>query len=369
MSGGAIKKVIPASNPVRSARIISRLREDEKERALSALEPASKTELRFLMSHEPNSAGALMDPRFVAFRPGTTVKDALKQLRKTKPKITKHICVTDSDGVLTGCIRIEDMATAGLNDTLEGLVRPLKGLALITSGREELVEQMEKYKAPDLPVVDHNGRLAGVIHYDTLIEAVREESVVDMLTMVGAGKDERALSSVSLVIRKRLPWLEVNLVTAFLAASVVGLFESTIAKFTALAVLLPVVAGQSGNTGAQTLAVTMRGLALKEIGMSQWRLVMQKEIMAGMINGVVIALTTSLGVLVWSSSYGLAFVIGVSMVIAMVAAGFAGVAIPVMLTKLGQDPAQSSSIILTTVTDCVGFFVFLGIATALSSFL
>ena len=213
------------------------------------------------------------------------------------------------------------------------------------------------------------GRLIGIIRYDTLMEVVREESSVDILTMVGASRDERALSKISFVVRKRLPWLSINLLTAFLAASVVGLFESTIAKYTALAVLLPVVAGQSGNTGAQALAVTMRGLALREIGTSQWMRVARKEIGAAFINGVAIALMTGIGVLVWSSSMGLMMVIGSSMVIAMLAAGFAGVVIPMILSSIGQDPAQSSSIILTTVTDIVGFFAFLGIATMLSGML
>ena len=192
---------------------------------------------------------------------------------------------------------------------------------------------------------------------------------IGILTMVGANRNERALSSVGFVVRKRLPWLSINLLTAFLAASVVGLFEGTIAKYTALAVLLPVVAGQSGNTGAQALAVTMRGLALQEIGTSQWLRVARKEVGAAFINGASIAVFTALGVLVWSSSEGLALVIGSSMIIAMVAAAFSGVIIPVILSSLGQDPAQSSSIILTTVTDVVGFFAFLGIATMLSSML
>jgi magnesium transporter len=218
-------------------------------------------------------------------------------------------------------------------------------------------------------VVDIAGRLIGIIRYDALMTAVREESSVDMVTMVGASRDERALSNVGFVVRKRLPWLSINLLTAFLAAAVVGLFESTIAQFTALAVLLPVVAGQSGNTGAQALAVTMRGLALREIGTSQWLRVARKETGAAFFNGIAIALLTSSGVLVWSSSWGLALVIGSSMIIAMLAAAIAGVIIPTTLSSLGQDPAQSSSIILTTVTDVVGFFAFLGIATLLSGLL
>jgi magnesium transporter len=221
----------------------------------------------------------------------------------------------------------------------------------------------------DLPVVDIDGRLAGVVRFDALVSAVEEESSADLLTMVGASRDERALSSVGFTVRKRLPWLQINLVTAFLAASVVGLFESTIAQFTALAVLLPVVAGQSGNTGAQALAVTMRGIALREIASSHWRQVARKEIGAGIINGIAVALVTAIGVLVWSGSQGLALVIGVSMVLSMVAAGLAGVVIPIVLSGMGQDPAQSSSIILTTVTDVTGFFTFLGIATLLAGLL
>jgi magnesium transporter len=198
---------------------------------------------------------------------------------------------------------------------------------------------------------------------------VQEETSLDIQTMFGASRDERALSPVTFAVRKRLPWLEINLLTAFLAASVVGLFESTIAQFTALAVLLPVVAGQSGNSGAQALAVTMRGLALREIGERHMFRVITKEIGTGLVNGVVIALTTALGVLVWSGSPGLALVIAVAMVISMAAAGFAGAGIPILLTAAGQDPAQSSSIILTTITDVVGFFSFLGIATLLAGML
>ena len=187
--------------------------------------------------------------------------------------------------------------------------------------------------------------------------------------MVGAGREERALSEAQFAIKKRLPWLEINLATAFLAASVVGLFEGTIAKFTALAVLMPVVAGQSGNTGAQSLAVTMRGLALREISTRHWFRVLFKEIKVGLINGIAIAATTGVGVLLWSRSTGLALVIVIAMVASMVIASIAGSLIPIALTRLGQDPAQSSSIILTTITDVAGFMSFLGIATLLSSLL
>ena len=160
-----------------------------------------------------------------------------------------------------------------------------------------------------------------------------------------------------------------DLLTAFLAASVVGVFEDTIAKVTALAILLPVVAGQSGNAGAQALAVTMRGLALREIRVSHWFRVMRKEVNTGFWNGVSISVTCAIGVYIWSGSFGLVIVIAASMVISMVAAGMAGALVPITLARLGQDPAVASSIVLTTVTDIVGFFSSLGIATALMSML
>jgi len=181
--------------------------------------------------------------------------------------------------------------------------------------------------------------------------------------------DERALSPPMFAVKKRLPWLQVNLLTAFLAAFVVGLFENTIAQFTALAVLLPVVAGQSGNTGAQSLAVVMRGLALRDIRPRQWLKVSRKEVVVAFMNGVAVAVTTCLGVYMWSQSIGLTAVIGVSMIMAMTIAGFSGAIIPIILQSLNQDPAQSSSIILTTVTDVFGFLSFLGLATIFSSWL
>ncbi len=166
-----------------------------------------------------------------------------------------------------------------------------------------------------------------------------------------------------MAVSKRQFWLQVNLLTAALAAFVVGMFEETIAQVTALAVLLPVVAGQSGNTGAQALAVTMRGLALREVRVRHWLRVLRKEATAGLLNGIPVAMMAMAGVYIWRQSPPLSLVIGVSMVASMVIAGVAGTMIPMVLTALGRDPAQSSSIILTTVTDVVGFLSFLGLAT------
>ena len=218
-------------------------------------------------------------------------------------------------------------------------------------------------------MVDHDYKLLGIIRYGNLFQAAEEAATAGIQRMVGVSADERALSTPLFAVKRRLVWLHINLLTAFLAAAVVGLFESTIAQFTALAILLPVVAGQSGNAGSQALAVTMRGLALREISTLHWRAVLSKEVQIGMINGTALAITCGLGVWAWSQSWGLALVIAIAMITAMIMAGISGALVPMVLSRLGQDPATASSIILTTVTDVAGFMAFLGTATLLSGIL
>lgn len=310
-----------------------------------------------------------MDPRVLLLRPDTTVKETLDRIRTLRRRGMRMLFIVDNNNHLLGQVDIQDVAMATGNTQLEAIQRPVRAVVNAIAPREDVVELLERYRLTDLPVIDADERLIGVVRYKNLMAAAEDEATVAMQTMVGVSKDERALSRVSFAVRKRLPWLEINLLTAFLAASVVGLFESTIASYTALAVLLPVVAGQSGNTGAQALAVTMRGLALREIRVRHWPRVVFKEMSTAFWNGIAIAATTSLGVWVWSGSIGLAAVIGSSMILSMVIAGISGAAIPLILTAIKQDPAQSSSIVLTTVTDVAGFFSFLGIATLFSRFL
>ena len=322
-----------------------------------------KNDLIRAMSYQEDSAGAIMDGRVMYFRPEMTVGEVIAILRRRPHGMYRKIYTVDGEGRLHGIVDMEELALAEHDKPLSTIERPNPVYVDALASREELVEAAEKQKMTDLPVVDIDKRLIGIIRYHVLVGAALEESSADMQTMVGVSKDERALSPAVFATRKRLPWLQINLATAFAAAAVVGLFESTIASYTALAILLPVVAGQSGNTGAQSLAVTMRGLALKEIYPRMWTRIVWKEFNVGVMNGIAVAVTTGLGVYIWSRSIGLTVVIMISMVISMAIASVAGALIPIMLTISGQDPAQSSSIFLTTVTDIAGFFSFLGIAT------
>jgi magnesium transporter len=353
----------------RSASLMARLDEDHRERLLAAMHAGRTAEFRNLMSYPHDVAGHFMDPRVSTFRPTSTVGQALQRLRELGPERRYAIHVVDEAGLLEGVIPLQQLALAAPDTELRTLAREKPPSVSALTSREEVVEMLEQSRVPSIPVVDFEGRLIGVIRLEQLVKAAEQEASADIQSMVGVSKDERALSKVSFAVRKRLPWLQINLATAFLAASVVGLFEETIARVTALAVLLPVVAGQSGNTGAQALAVTLRGLALREVTGSHWPKLVVKEFFTGLFNGIAVAAVTMLGVYIWSGSVGLCIVIGSAMVFAMAIAGVAGAAIPVLLSALGQDPAQSSSIVLTTVTDIFGFFSFLGLATLFSGML
>lgn len=348
---------------------LSALNEVERGEMLSRLSDAAREDLSRLVDFDENSAGRLMDRPVDAIRADMTVAEALAVVRRSPFERLRSVFVVDGGNRLVGKVPMQALALARPEQRLSELTVLPEGVVTVDADREEIVEQLDTYRVDSVPVVDLEGRLVGVVRYQQLFESIENVATADLQKMVGGSADERALSTATFAVKKRLPWLHINLLTAFLAASVVGLFESIIAQFTALAVLLPVVAGQSGNAGSQALAVTIRGLALKEVGIRDWKLILTKEVWVGAIDGAALAVTCGLGVFLWSQSLGLAVVIGVAMVLSMVAAGISGALVPLILTRIGQDPATASSIILTTVTDVAGFFSFLGTATLLSAML
>ncbi len=355
--------------PNEALQFLNLMEEQDRERFLASLTPQISDEIGKLMRYPETSAGRLMNPMVQTFRGSMTALEALQKLRAAGIHRAQSLFIVDDENRMRSRVFIQDMAISEDDTPLAELERPVAEYVSAMASVDEVQELLEKDRNADLPVIDADGKLIGVISHAAMVQSIQEDATADIQTMVGASKDERALSAPLFAVRKRLPWLQINLLTAFMAAAVVGLFENTIAQFTALAVLLPVVAGQSGNAGAQALAVTMRGLALREISIRQWPRVTLKEVNVGLVNGLAVAVTCGLGVFLWSGSAGLVLVIAISMVLAMVAAGFAGAIVPIVLTRLGQDPAQSSSIVLTTVTDIAGFFSFLGIATLLSGML
>ncbi len=361
-------ELFPLIDPYIGALMLSRLDSDVVEKRLELLQSKLRKEIKEVLTYPPDSAGFLMDTKIISFYPESTVDKVLAELRLLKDRRIFSVSVVDREHKLIGRVTVQAIAVSSPEETLDNLMDKAVSIHVM-SPQEEAVELLKDGKIINLPVVDLDNRLLGVIRHDALIKAAELDATEDVQAMFGAGREERALSKASFAIKKRLPWLEINLATAFLAASVVGIFEDTIAQITVLAVFLPVVAGQSGNTGSQALAVTIRGLALREIRIGQWFRVARKELIVGTVNGIAVALTTSLIVFIWASSIGLAMVIGISMVFSMAIAGFSGAVIPILLKSIGQDPAQSSSIVLTTVTDIVGFFSFLGLASIMTTVL
>jgi magnesium transporter len=352
-----------ASLPARqAAAILQQLEDAMREAALSGLGPERSKGIQDLLHYPPDTAGGMMDPHITSIRVDLSVAEAIAALRRARRHTLYYLYVTDRDGKLVGVLNMRELLLASPRDPIEPMVRRDVLTIPATLHRDEITTLIQRRRFIALPVVDSEGYLLGVVKPDEILGAMQEGAFGDLQRMVGAGGDERALSPVSVVVRKRLPWLYVNLATAFVAAAVVGLFEGTIEKVTALAVLLPVVAGQGGNTGAQSLAVVMRGIALRELVPGTTRRLLLKESMGALINGVAVAIGTGAAVLLWDGRLGLVLVISLAMVVNMAAAGLAGAAIPLVLQALGRDPAQSSSIFLTTVTDVVGFAAFLGFA-------
>lgn len=367
MEADLFRRLWTAMDPGVGAALLARLDPEVRPSRLAALPRELAAEMEELMRYPAGSAGRLMDTAVTTFRADETAGEALDRIRSRPERRVHDLCVVDEDGRLAAVLPLQDVAVARPGERLDGIARRPPVSVQAMASREEVVELLETQKLSSLPVVSFEGRLRGIILHDALVEAAQQDATEDLQTMVGAGREERALSPAALAVRQRLPWLQVNLATAFLAAAVVALFEDTIARFTALAVFLPVVAGQSGNTGAQALAVAMRGLTLREFRPRSWFRVARKELLAGLVNGVAVAVPTALVAWLWSGGPGLPLVIGTAMVFSMAMAGLTGAVIPVVLTALGKDPAQSASIVLTTVTDVLGFLSFLGLASLAAS--
>lgn len=355
----------------RATEMVLHLPQEKRDLFLSSLDPEYASRIRILITFPGDTAGRMMAPEVIAFRGDLKVKEAVRRLRTlVRKKVPmSYVYVTDTENHLVGVLNMRDLLLAeGETDLSSVMIQDVFAVNA-KMDREEVARLATQRHFLAIPVVDDHQRLLGTIKIDDLVETAQEEATEDIQKMFGAGGDEKVFSPLFFSVKKRLGWLHVNLATAFLAAAVVGLFQGVIAKIAILAVFLPVVAGQGGNAGAQSLAVVMRGLVLREINPTLARKVILREGLLGTINGIAIGLVTAAGAMLWHGNPYLGLVIGCAMLINMVVSGIAGAAIPMLMQALGFDPAQSSNIILTTVTDVVGFFSFLGLATLFQGWL
>jgi len=264
---------------------------------------------------------------------------------------------------------MRDMMLAQGDERLQDIMRRDIFTVNCFTDREQIVHELAEKKYFAAPVVDNENRLLGVVRAERLIDQAQQEAVEDIQKMFGASGNERAFSPLGFSLRTRLPWLHVNLLTAFFAAAVVAFFEDIIAKITVLAVYLPVVAGQGGNAGNQSLAVVMRGLVMREIPQQKINQLIFKEMGIGAINGLSTGIVTAMVAWIWQGNPYLGLVIGLGMLVNLTVAGLAGAVIPLTMKAIHLDPAQCSSIILTTITDVVGFLAFLGFAVLFQGYL
>ena len=268
-----------------------------RDQLLARLPEELRSDLERLLAYPEDSAGHLMDSQFETIRTSHQVEDVLEFVRHSSIERARSFFVVNRQNTLVGRVDMQRLALAEPSTPISDIMVPAQGTVTVLSNREDIVQELNRFRVDSVPVVDADGKFVGIVRHQKLFETVENVASADLQTMVGVSADERALSGVSFAVRRRLPWLHINLLTAFLAAAVVGLFENLIAQFTALAVLLPVVAGQSGNAGAQALAVTIRGLALREIGTRDWRRVLRKELSIGILDGIALALDLGVGAL------------------------------------------------------------------------
>ncbi|MHB0997245.1 MAG: magnesium transporter [Elusimicrobiales bacterium] len=348
-----------------AADIFRRFDPDFAKAVVPLLDQEFSKDIAEMLAYPRESAGRLMHTDFLAFRSDARVRDVIQRLRQMAKKqmpAATYCYVVDATNALAGVLNMRDLLLAAPEAPVsEIMIRDVVKVSPFTD-REDLVAMAARKHYLAVPVTDENGRLIGIVNTKNIIASTEEEATEDMQLLFGASAEERAFSPAWFKITRRLPWLTVNLATAFLAGSVVALFEGFIAKVAVLAVFLPIIAGQGGNAGTQTLAVVLRGMLMREVAAhNAWQMV-KTEVFVGLVNGAAIAVITSAAAWLWKGNAWLGLVVGVAMVVNMVAAGMSGALIPLAMKRLGYDPAHSSGIFLTTVTDVVGFFAFLSTA-------
>ncbi|MEP9377608.1 magnesium transporter [Aquabacter sp. CN5-332] len=345
--------------------ILEDLDEDEKADILKYIPAPERVALERSLDYPEESAGRRMQTEFIAVPPFWTVGRTIDYMRETEdlPDTFYEIFVVDPAYRLVGSVSLDRLLRTRRSVPLTTVKNEQRHVVKASDDQEDVARLFEHYNLVSAPVVDDAGRLVGVITIDDVVDVIQEEADEDLRAMAGVGSDEELSDSVAYTARGRLPWLVVNLGTAFLAAFIIALFSDTIEKMVALAVLMPIVASMGGNAANQTMTVAVRALATKDLGSHNARRVVRREVLVGLCNGIILAILLGLIASAWFANIHLGCVIAAALVVNMLAAGLFGILIPIAIHKLKLDPAVASGVFVTTVTDSVGFFVFLGFAS------
>ncbi|HVR56358.1 MAG TPA: magnesium transporter [Pseudolabrys sp.] len=345
--------------------ILEDLPKDEQAEILEQLPQTERVALTRSLDYPEESAGRRMQTEFIAVPPDWNVGQAIDYMRETTelPDHFYELYVVDEGGHFLGAVPLDRLLRSKRPVPILNLMEKDRPRVSAVQDQEEVARLFQRYNWVTAPVVDTGDRLVGVITFDDVADVIEEEAEEDIHALGGITRDEQLSDSVWKIARGRFNWLLVNLATAFLASSVLGLFEGQLQKMVALAVLAPIVASQGGNATTQTMTVAVRALATRDLSDSNaWR-VIKRELMVGVFNGVAFAIITGVAAYIWFKVPGLGFVIGLAMICNLIAAALGGILIPLVLHRLKFDPAVASSPFVTTVTDVVGFFSFLSIAS------
>ena len=344
--------------------ILEDLDQEDQDEILAQLPFTERIRLRRSLAYPEESAGRRMQTEFVAVPPFWTVGQTIDYMREDNnlPERFSQIFVIDPTFKLLGAIDLDQVLRAKRTVKIEDIMHETRHAIPATMDQEEAAREFEQYDLLSAAVVDENERLVGVLTIDDVVDVIQQEAEEDLRRMGGVG-DEELSDTVMTTSRARLPWLTVNLATAILASLVIGLFDATIQQMVALAVLMPIVASMGGNAATQTMTVTVRALATKDIDIYNASRIIRREATVGALNGVFFAVVVGIVAGLWFADPSLGQIIAVAMIINMMAAALAGILIPLVLDRFGIDPAIASSVFVTTVTDVVGFFAFLGLAS------
>src|SRR5688572_2998628 len=353
-----------------AAALIDHLPEDLSASVLELMRPKESKVVENLLEYEERTAGRIMNPNVFALNEDMTVGEAITEIQNSRDvEMVFYLYVVDERDHLVGVVSLRRLLLVSPETPLKRIMTADLISARVDMDQEEVARQVAAYNLLAIPVVDEENKLVGIITVDDVIDVIKDEATEDIYRLAGVAGDERVFTPAGESLRKRLPWLGVNLATAFLAASVVGLFTGTIDALPILAVFMPIVAGMGGNAATQTLTVIVRGIALGELTWGNSRKALLKEAMVGIGNGLALGLIAAAVAWATRGDPVLGVVLGTAMVINMFVAATAGVLVPLGLRAANVDPALASSVFITTMTDVFGFFSFLGLATIFAQYL
>lgn len=378
LTGSGKKRILPRLDTAMLARflhfndlndaadILQSLDEAKRNQVLEKLTPEKRDKLEQLLIYPAHTAGGLMEVDFIAVASQETVQEVMQAIRSQREQKRKvsAIAVTDEGRHLLGVVPLRELIGAAPSLPVQKITRPIPTVPSHMD-QEELVHFLQRNHYDSAAVVDEHQVILGIVYARDLLTALQAEATEDLYGFAGVLEEENALDTASTAIRLRYRWLIINLATAFLAAFVVSLFQTTISKMVLLAAYMPIIAGMGGNAGTQTLAVVVRGIALGEITRENSKRVLLKEITAGLTNGIINGLIVGVVALLWNGNPLLGLVLCLSMIVNLFIAGFFGTIIPLTLRRLQIDPARSATVFITTATDVFGFFTFLGLAELL----